>query len=105
MIAVLLGFIKDQLHPPVKMHHLNVVYIFRIAVTRMSHIPDHIAGRHDAAHFQFFVIGKILSEMRIIIVPLPVKTADARGRRDGVEKLLRPEGLFTDRKGVRLQPL
>ncbi len=77
MIAVLLRFIKDQLHPPVKVHHFDVIDIFRIAVARMPHITDHIPGRHHTAFLQSLIVRKILAQMGIIVIPFPVKAADA----------------------------
>ena len=60
-----------------QMGDLDIVHIFLGAVSRMAHIPDHIPRGDHAAFLQPFRIGVILPQMGVIIVSLPVKTADS----------------------------
>ena len=60
-----------------EMYCLNVVHILRGAVTGVSHVTDHIPGSHHAALLKPLRIRIVLAQMRIVIVPLPVKAADA----------------------------
>ena len=58
--------------------HVNVVYIFLFAVTRMPHIANHLPRRHHASFLQILTVREILPQMRIVIITLPVKTADSK---------------------------
>ena len=60
-----------------QMNRVYVVDIFLRAVPGMPHIADHIPCRHDIALLQLFPVRIVLAQMRIIIVALPVKAADA----------------------------
>ena len=77
VIALLLGFVKNELQPPVQMGDLDIVYVFFVAVAGVTHVTNYISCGHNAAFLQFFVIGEILSQMCIIIVALFIKAADS----------------------------
>ena len=56
--------------------HFDIVYIFRITVTGMPHIANYISCRYHTAFFQLFIIREVLTQVGIVIIPLPVKAAD-----------------------------
>ena len=77
VIPFLLRLVEDQLQPPMKMYHFNIVDILLGAVTGMSHVTDHIPCGDYTTLLKSFRIRIILTKMRIVIIPLTVKTADA----------------------------
>lgn len=60
-----------------QMNRVYVVDIFLRAVPGMPHIANHIPRCHDIPLFQLFPVWIVLAQVRIIIVTLPVKAADA----------------------------
>lgn len=77
VVSLFLRLVKDQLQPEMQMNRIYVVDIFLRAVPGMPHIADHIPCRHDIALLQLFPVRIVLAQVRIIIVALPVKAADA----------------------------
>ena len=56
---------------------VDVIRVFRGAVAGAPEIADDIPGGDDAAFLQLALIGVILAQMGIIVVPFFVKAADA----------------------------
>jgi hypothetical protein len=42
----------------------------------MPHIANYISCRYHTAFFQLFIIREVLTQVGIVIIPLPVKAAD-----------------------------
>lgn len=77
IVSLLLGFVKDQLQPPVQMRHFNIIHILLRAVAGVPHVADDVSRRDGAALRKSFRVRVILPEMRIVIIPSSVKAADA----------------------------
>ena len=77
VVPLFLGFVKNKLQAPVKMHHVNIVRVFHRTVAGMPHVADHVSGGDNAAGFKMQRVREILPQMRVVIIAPAVKTADA----------------------------
>jgi len=59
--AFLLGFVKYQLDAEMKMGGVDIVGIFRSAVTGSAKIADNISSLYNTAHLEFFIVREVLA--------------------------------------------
>ena len=59
------------------MDRVDIVGVFLGAVAGMPHVPDHISGGDYAPFFQVKGVGKVLTQVGVVIISLAVKAADA----------------------------
>lgn len=76
-IAVLLGFIKNKLDAEMQMYLINVIDIFRITITGMTHVADDVPGLYLAALLQPFGIGIVLAQVSVVIIAFLVEASDS----------------------------
>ena len=56
---------------------LNIIGILLGAVAGVAHITDHVPGSDHAAFLQIQCIGKVLTQVGVIVVAFTVKASDA----------------------------
>ena len=77
-VSLFLGFIKNQLYSEMQVGFINIICIFRSAVTGPSKISNDISGGDDAAFFKVCLIWVILAQMGIIIISFFIKASDSQ---------------------------
>ena len=76
-VAFLLAFIKNQLHAEMEVDDFNVVGVFPVGISGAPHETDQVTGIDCVSHCQTGSKGCVLLQVGIVIVPPPVKGANA----------------------------
>ena len=75
-LAVLLVLGEDELNAEMEVDHVDVFDVLLVRAARAAHEAQHLARLHRLALRQTRRIGRVLLEMGIIVIALPVRRAD-----------------------------
>ena len=76
-VAFLLTFVKDQLHAEVQVDGLNVIDILLAGIAGAAHEADHVACVHVLPLGKTRGVGRVFSQVGVIVVAQAVVRADA----------------------------